>query len=191
MIPAQQSALLDRKFDMCFGHADQNKDGVVDAADILTFAARIIAAVGEPFGSPKSVTMLNVCQDWWHGLVTELDTNGDGKIDPTEYRVGMRKLVGSAESFNAASRPVANAIWSLCDRDDDGRVTATEFSAVQLAFGTSPENARIAFERLDLNSDGSLSVDELMVAFRDFYTSTDAETNGNWLFGAAFQTAAV
>ncbi|MEW1695233.1 EF-hand domain-containing protein [Streptomyces sp. NPDC093249] len=189
MTIAPQNDLLDHKFDMCFGHADQNKDGVVDAADILTFAARVIAAVGEPFDSPKSVEMLRVSENWWKGMLAELDTDKDGKIDPEEYRVGMRRLVGSASSFEAASRPVATAIWALCDRDDDGEVTAAEFSAVQLAFGTTPENARLGFEKLDLDSDGSLSVDELTSAFRDFYTSTDVETNGNWLFGADFQTA--
>ncbi|MER6386969.1 EF-hand domain-containing protein [Streptomyces sp. NPDC001523] len=189
MTIAPQNELLDRKFDMCFGHADQNQDGVVDAADILTFAARVIAAVGEPFDSPKATEMLRVCQSWWEGMASELDTDKDGKIDPQEYRVGMRRLVGSKSSFDAASRPVATAIWKLCDRDDDGEVTATEFSAVQRAFGTSAENARIGFEKLDLDGDGSLSVDELMIAFHDFYTSTDADTNGNWLFGADFRIA--
>ncbi|MEV7834225.1 EF-hand domain-containing protein [Streptomyces subrutilus] len=189
MTLAPQSELLDHKFDMCFGHADQNKDGVVDAADILTFAARVIAAVNEPFDSPKATEMLRVCQNWWEGMASELDTDKDGKIDPLEYRVGMRRLVGSKSSFDAASRPVATAIWKLCDRDDDGEVSAREFSAVQLAFGTTPENARIGFEKLDLDGDGSLSVDELTAAFHDFYTSTDADTNGNWLFGAEFQTA--
>ncbi|MFF3979689.1 EF-hand domain-containing protein [Streptomyces sp. NPDC001828] len=189
MTSAVQNDLQDHKFDMCFGHADQNKDGVVDSADILTFAARVIAAVNEPFDSPKSTEMLRVCQNWWEGMASALDTNQDGKIDPQEYRVGMRRLVGSKSAFEAASRPVATAIWKLCDRDNDGEVTAEEFSAVQLAFGTTPENARIGFEKLDLNGDGSLSVDELTIAFRDFYTSTDPSTNGNWLFGADFQTA--
>lgn len=124
MTLAPQSELLDHKFDMCFGHADQNKDGVVDAADILTFAARVIAAVNEPFDSPKATEMLRVCQNWWEGMASELDTDKDGKIDPLEYRVGMRRLVGSKSSFDAASRPVATAIWKLCDRDDDGEVSA-------------------------------------------------------------------
>ncbi|MEV7282132.1 EF-hand domain-containing protein [Streptomyces sp. NPDC093111] len=189
MTIAPQNDLLDRKFDMCFGHADQNKDGVVDAADILTFAARVITAVGEPFDSPKATEMLRVCQNWWEGMVSELDTDKDGKIDPQEYRVGMRRIVGSPAAFDAASRPVATAIWKLCDRDDDGEVTAAEFSAVQLAFGTTPENARLGFEKLDLDKDGTLSVEELMIAFRDFYTSTDVNDNGNWLFGADFQAA--
>ncbi|MET9529276.1 MULTISPECIES: EF-hand domain-containing protein [unclassified Streptomyces] len=182
-----QDELLDRKFDICFSHADQNRDGVVDASDILTFASRVISAVEEPFASPKSVAMLQVCDDWWRALVAGLDTNGDGRIDPEEYRVGMRRIVGSPEAFDAASRPVATAIWQLCDRDGDGDVTAEEFGKVQAAFGTTPENARLAFQRLDLDGDGSLSVNELMIAFRDFYTSTDPETAGNWLFGADFQ----
>jgi Ca2+-binding EF-hand superfamily protein len=188
-LTASQRELLDRKFDVCFAHADQNGDGVVDASDILTFAARIIAAVGEPFDSEKSITMLRVSDSWWRAMVAGLDTTGDGKIDPTEYRVGMRKIVASQASFDQASRPVASAIWALCDRDGDGRVEADEFRLVQQGFGTSPENARLAFERLDLDGDGSLSVDELLIAWRDFYTSTDPEATGNWLFGTDFQLA--
>ncbi|MGW3114772.1 EF-hand domain-containing protein [Streptomyces sp. NPDC001091] len=119
MTVAPQIDLLDRKFDMCFGHADQNNDGVVDAADILTFAARVIAAFGEPFDSPKATGMLRACQNWWEGMVAELDTDKDGKIDPQEYRVGMRRIVGSPSAFDAASRPVAVAsilTWTSTSR---------------------------------------------------------------------------
>ncbi|MFD0567209.1 hypothetical protein ACFQ2M_38565 [Kitasatospora saccharophila] len=56
--------------------------------------------------------------------------------------------------------------------------------------GPSPGTAGLAFERLDLDGDGTLSVAELAAALWEFWTSEDAGALGNWLFGDAFLTAA-
>jgi Ca2+-binding EF-hand superfamily protein len=51
------------------------------------------------------------------------------------------------------------------------------------AFGTPSEDVEAAFDRLDLDQDGNISVTELVEAARQYYTSTDPDAAGNWLFG--------
>ncbi|MGW1509374.1 hypothetical protein [Streptomyces sp. NPDC002394] len=43
MSPHEVDQLLDRRLDVCFGHGDQNGDGVLESADALALAARVVA----------------------------------------------------------------------------------------------------------------------------------------------------
>ncbi|MEU6742094.1 EF-hand domain-containing protein [Streptosporangium sandarakinum] len=176
--------LLNRKIDICFGHGDQNGDGILEPADALALAARIIAYLGEPFNSPKAQALLDGFENFWKHVSARMDTNQDGKVTPLEWRTGMiGAFAGDSKAFDEGFRPLAEALWSICDRDDDGTVGPNEFAAFQRAFGTSPANSMIAFDRLDKDKSGTLSVDELLAAWQEYYTSPDPEAPGNWLFG--------
>jgi hypothetical protein len=41
----------------------------------------------------------------------------------------------------------------------------------------------VALRKLDTSGDGTLTVDELVAAARDFYLSDEPDAVGNWLFG--------
>jgi hypothetical protein len=49
--------------------------------------------------------------------------------------------------------------------------------------GSAVPNSEAAFAALDLNADGALSVEELVQATREYYTSPDPSALGNNLFG--------
>ncbi|MER5862753.1 EF-hand domain-containing protein [Kitasatospora sp. NPDC002040] len=176
---------LDRKIDLCFGRADLDRDGLIDASDVLGLAVRTVVAAGADFDSPKAVAMLKASQGWWRALVADLDSNRDQKIQRHEYRVGMRLLAEAPGAFDDVLRPAALAVFRLMDRNEDGWISAAEFWDFQRAFGSSEAAARFAFEKLDTDRDGVLSEAELLSAFRGFYTSTDPDQVGNHLFGDA------
>jgi Ca2+-binding EF-hand superfamily protein len=184
MEPKDVKELLDRKIDVCFGHGDQNGDGILEPADALALAARIIAYLGEPFDSPKAHALLVAFEQFWAHASAKFDTNSDGQVTPLEWRAGLRAAFAEdAAGFEAWFKPLGQALFDICDRDGDGRVGAAEFAGFHKAFGTSPQNTRIAFERLDRDGSGSLSVDELVSAWREYYTSGDPQAPGNWLYG--------
>lgn len=184
-IPATK--LLDRKIDVCFGHGDQNNDGVLEMADALALAARIVAYLHEPFDSPKATALFQAFGTFWETVSQVMDADKDSRITPLEWRTGL-KVFQESKRFDEGFRPLAEALWSICDRDNNGRVTQKEFAAFHKAFGMSPEKSTEAFERLDRDHDGHLSVDELLQAWQEYYTSTDPEAPGNWLFGDIWET---
>ncbi|MBP2472116.1 hypothetical protein JOF53_000988 [Crossiella equi] len=176
--------VLDRKIDLAFGHVDANGDGVLEASDALALVARVVAYVGEPFGSPKAQREFAALELFWDHVSRRMDLNEDGKITPEEWRLGMRAAFGmNPAGFEEGFRPLAEATLDLLDRDGDGRVTAGEFAAWHRAFGTSSLNSAFAFARMDRDNDGSLSVPELLTAWREFYTSIEPDAPGNWLYG--------
>lgn len=184
MVDLLQRDLIERKYDVCFGHGDQNDDGILEMADCIALGARVIAYLEEPFDSPKALELLRSFGRFWQHLTGKLDADHDGKITPEEFREGMRQAwIDDPGGFETAFRPAAQALWNLCDKNDNGTVGAEEFARFHKAFGTSEENSRISFERLDANGNGNLSVDELVNAWKEFYTSLDPEAPGNWLFG--------
>ncbi|MGR9052791.1 MAG: EF-hand domain-containing protein [Gammaproteobacteria bacterium] len=175
---------LDRKIDICFTHGDQNRNGVLEPADAQALAARIITNIGEPMDSVKAQALFKAFEDSWIMMSAKMDVNGDGKISPEEWRKGIRKTFSEdPNGYKEGFRPLAEAIFNLCDRDDNGSVSQQEFELFHKAFGTSAANSKIAFEKLDANGNGVLSVDELLVAWQEYYTSTDPNARGNWLYG--------
>lgn len=79
-----------------------------------------------------------------------IDANGDGRLELTEYRDGLRKARESAGpgGFN---RPGAGGGqgFAAMDRDGDGKLSKDEF-----------RGPPALFDRLDTDSDGSLSREE-------------------------------
>ena len=54
---------------------------------------------------------------------------------------------------------------------------------MQAAFGTRPDDADTSFVLLDHDHNGALSVDELVTAAHEYYTSADPKAPGNSLYG--------
>lgn len=175
---------LDRKIDICYTHGDQNGDGALEPADALALAARIVAYIGEPFGTPKAQRLFKSFETFWTHMSAKMDANNDGKVTPDEWRKGMRKAFAEDKrGFEEGFRPLAEAVFDLCDKDGNGQVSEREFHAFQRAFGSSEANSKLAFQKLDRDKSGHLSVQELLKAWEEYYTSEDPNAPGNWLFG--------
>lgn len=181
--PHDVGDLLERKIDVCYGHVDVDGDGVFEEADVMALAARMIAYQNVPFDAPESLALFQGFKEFIYSIARHLGISG-GQISPQQWREGMiGAFAENPEAFDEVFRPLASAIWRLCDRDGDGRVDAEEFLCFQKAVGTSAQNRQIAFDKLDLNGDGSLSVEEILSAYKDYYTSRDPAAPGNWLYG--------
>jgi Ca2+-binding EF-hand superfamily protein len=183
--PLMSTGLLDRKIDRCFGHLDVNRDGQIQSHDLVALAARLMSNFAVPADSRKGKQVTQTFGNWWKALVSNMDVDGDREITPDEFRTGMRAtFVTPSGGFDEFFRPAAQAIIDVADTDDDGIVSRHEFRRVQEAFGTPPVKIDEAFARLDADGDGFLSHQEIMDAFRDYYTKEDPQNPGNWLFGS-------
>lgn len=177
------TALLARKIDRAFGYLDADGDGRIETEDVVALGDRLLSAFGVTQASPKGQAVLSSFGLFWTTLLGEMDTDSDGMIAPAEYRAGMTAAFVDGPHFERAFRPAAEAVAQLCDTDGDGRVGRDEFRRMHEAFGAAPEDTDAAFRKLDTSGDGTLTVDELVAAARDFYLSDDPDAVGNWLFG--------
>ncbi|WP_326638009.1 EF-hand domain-containing protein [Streptosporangium sp. NBC_01755] len=175
--------LLNRKLDRAFGHMDVDGSGSIKREDLLGLGARILVGFGESPTAPTGSRLAQGFEGIWRTLAAEIDVDGDRAISPAEFRAGMTSAFVEGDRFDAVFGPAAEAAARLCDADGDGTVGPDDLWVMMAAFGTSREDVAAAFERLDGDGDGMVSVGELVEATRQFYTSTDPDVAGNWLFG--------
>jgi Ca2+-binding EF-hand superfamily protein len=175
--------LIKHKLDRAFGHMDVNGNGSIERSDLLGLGARILVGFGEAPTSAAGSKLVQGFGSIWQTLSAEIDAAGDRAISSEEFRAGMTSAFIEGDRFDTVFGPAAEAFAELCDTDGDGSVGPDEFQVMLAAFGTPHEDVEAAFDRLDLDQDGNISVTELVEATRQYYTSTDPDVAGNWLFG--------
>jgi Ca2+-binding EF-hand superfamily protein len=177
------TTLLDLKLDRAFSHLDVNGNGHIEHDDVVALVARFVAGFRDSPSSPKGRALAKGFAEFWQSLMVAVDADGDRRLSREEWNVGMvRAFVDADSGFDRHFRPAVEAVVQLADSDDDGRIGLPEFQIMQKAFGTRPGEAQEAFDHLDADGDGSLTVEELITAARRYYTGKGGAV-GDWLFG--------
>ncbi|MDR8413940.1 EF-hand domain-containing protein [Nonomuraea sp. 3-1Str] len=175
--------LLNHKLDRAFDHIDAGGAGSVEREDLLGLGARVLVGFGE---SPTSVTGSGLVDGFdaiWAALADALGRDRESRLSREDFREGMRGAFVSGDRYEPVFRPATVAVAALCDPDGDGLVGRREFRTMLGAFGTAYDDVDVAFDRLDRTGRGTLTVDELVAAARQYYTGEDPGAAGNWLFG--------
>ncbi|MEV0621745.1 EF-hand domain-containing protein [Nonomuraea sp. NPDC050404] len=176
--------LQERKLDKAFGHMDVNRNGRLELDDLIALGTRVLAAFGVSPDSNLGNRLFSSYSDYWEVLLTKIDLDGDRKISPEEYRLGMNAaFVEDPDGYERALRPAIQATLDVTDVNGNRALDLEEFQRFQSAFGTSPEDAEFAFRKIDTDGSGALTIEELVEAGRQFYVGEDPVLTGNWLFG--------
>jgi Ca2+-binding EF-hand superfamily protein len=175
---------LDSRLDKAFNHLDLNRNGEVEKSDIDDLATRLMPAFDELPHGQKGRAIVDGFEKFWQTLLVGLDRDGDGRINPEESRRGISVTFRrDSTGFENGLKPLVKAVASLVDYDDDGELDFVEFQKLHKAFGISDTDIRVAFEHLDSDHSGKLSVKELTDAGFQFYADPATDATGNWLFG--------
>lgn len=174
-------ALLDQKYERLFSLLDVNGDGVIAEDDFVLMADRVRASFGEERTAAKGERYADEMLNYWHALRATADTDGDGRIDKSEFRQAVRHV---SENFDTLIGPLYEAGFHFADRDGDGLVSRDEFAAVVAAIGVPEGDAGATFERLAGGADGTLTLAQLMTAATQYYCDEDpANSASHQLFG--------
>ncbi|MFI7677227.1 EF-hand domain-containing protein [Actinophytocola sp. NPDC049390] len=147
---------------------DVNGNGVIERGDYEAEATRILQAFGEPPSSSKGRALL----DAYLGMFDQMSRKvGSKEISEDQFVDYVEnQMFGQGDAgFNRVLRPTITAIVNICDTDGDGEVSPTEFGRWLKAVGVPDSQARSAFQQLDKDQSGHLSVEELINAVRDFH----------------------
>lgn len=176
--------LQQAKIGKLFSQLDANGNGYIEESDVSAIAQRVLAGLGESESAPKGRELVRSYMSIWTKLVEGMDLNADGRILPEEYKQGIAKTFLEPEgAYDRYFHPAVVATWELLDTNGDGTVSRSEFDTFQRAFGTPPEELDEIFAKVDSDGSGVLDKAEMIEHGRDFYTSTDENATGNWLFG--------
>ncbi len=176
--------LIVRKFKHMFQRFDVDGSGSVNRSDFEKAPAWIAGRLGEPLGSPVHRKLQSAYDMVW-GLIAGMDANGDGDLTETEWLTGWSQAAASGEIKQVISN-AADLVFECVDTSGDGEIGVDEYSRWLCAHGATEADAAVAFPKLDHSGDGSVSKAEMRQNVLEFFTSTSADSSGNWLFGAGW-----
>ena len=171
------------KLDRAFDHIDADRSGEIERDDLIGLGSRVLLGFGEAPTSNRGKVLLDRFDELWTEIAAYADTDNSGSISPSEFRAAMIAAYIDGQMFDQTFRPATAAIAAICDPDGDGAIQLEQFQILQAAFGTPDDDATATFFLLDRDSNGSISVDELMLAAHEYYTSADPQAPGNSLYG--------
>jgi Ca2+-binding EF-hand superfamily protein len=175
--------LLLQKLDKAFDQLDINHNGQIQRDDLIALGNRLILGFGQPATSEKGRNVMRLCEALWNELAAEADIDRDESISPDEFRRAMISAYIEGGKFDKTFAPATRAWASIADIDTDGFVSPGDFRTMHAAFGAQDHDTRVAVATLDPKGDGRLSVPVIVVAAREYYTSTDPRAPGNRFFG--------
>ncbi|MFD4670025.1 EF-hand domain-containing protein [Lentzea sp. NPDC058450] len=151
---------------------DANNDGVIDRSDYEAEARRIVEAFGERLESGRGRAVMEALIVLHSRQAEAAGVGPAGVMNQEQYLAANQRLMFGRgdQGFDDLLRPAIAAIADLCDTDRDGLVSKLELRQwLGNAVGLSVDDSDAAFDRIDLDGDGSLTVDELVIAVREFH----------------------
>ncbi|MFW5418773.1 EF-hand domain-containing protein [Nocardiopsis sp. CNT-189] len=162
MLGAKEKARFEKRFELW----DKDGDGTIDHSDLEAEAQRVAQVFGEQ-GSAKGQALARAYHEMWNGISREV---GSDRITKDEFlQLAERSIIDRGDSgFAYAVMPVVEAVGSLLDTDDDGKISQQEFQKWADAVGVDGAHPAEVFQELDLDHNGYLSVNEFNRAVQDY-----------------------
>jgi Ca2+-binding EF-hand superfamily protein len=155
---------LDRVY-LIFQLFDVDGSGDLQANDFELMGKRVLEAVPDADRAAKAALVSSFSR-WWNTLLTELDTNQDGKISFGEFTA----CVLSPERFDDTISDFAEALTALGDPDGDGLIERPIFVDLMIAIGFGMDNIHALFDALEPTNSDQIRVPVWVTAIKDFYS---------------------
>lgn len=154
-----------------FDKWDADANGVLERGDFKEEAAKIAHAFGKPVDSREVQALRDAFEGLFDYLAREAGAGPSGTLTKEQFLQVTGNLIfqGGEANFNRVLGPVVKAIIGICDKNGDGQINAEEFEAWLAGIGVNRTEAKEAFQQVDSNSDGELSLEELLAAVREYH----------------------
>jgi Ca2+-binding EF-hand superfamily protein len=170
----------DAKVSMWFHLLDVSRSGYLAREDFQSLADRVLGVIRGAGHSGDGVAA--AFEALWDVILSRADEDGDGIIGLDEFLGYHRTLAADAVGGRLPAYAVEPvwALFSALDHDHSGGISHEEYALYLRSIG-SHADARLAFERLDLNGDGVVSLEEVVQHYTDWVCTSDYESPGNLL----------
>jgi Ca2+-binding EF-hand superfamily protein len=159
---------------------DHDGNGVLEEEDFTLIGDGISDQIGYAKNARERLSLKVKAYSLFLQILEDIGKS-KAELTPDEWLRFYEEFV--LVKSNEYIRQASNYLFLLFDQDGDGYIDEAEYVAMFRAYGLYTANAKMAFDKLDLNSDGRISDEELIKAFSDFFLSSDPDAAGNWIFG--------
>jgi Ca2+-binding EF-hand superfamily protein len=175
--------LLAAKYARLFANIDQDGDGYAGLPDLQALGTRVLTAFGLSTTTGNGLEFMNALRSHWDTLVSHCQPDALGRITLEQAQQAAEEIYTPAGGYDQTAAPLVDAALGVLDSNGDGVVATAEFTKMAQAVGTPADQIPGAFEAQDQDGDGTVTVDQLRNAAREYFTSTEQNAPGNALFG--------
>ncbi|MEM7531122.1 MAG: EF-hand domain-containing protein [Chloroflexota bacterium] len=176
--------LQTRKFTRMFHMFDVDGNGFVEEVDYLQAVQNLKELYGVAEDSDEYHQLYQGQMGIWQFVCGIADKDLDNRVTLNEFLEGYDFFIQDEEAMNSLLMGMTETMLTLSDTNGDGKLDVSGYIGNLVAFNISEDEARETFNRLDRDQDGYLTRDELTQAVKEFFTSNEPDSPGNWLLGA-------
>ncbi len=171
------------KLPRLFAMYDSDTNGFIEQEDFVRLTQAFARVRAWQPGTEEYDALETRLLSRWQKMVQFADANRDERVSLPEWLAYVDDMLGSEDAYEAEVRKIASTVFSVFDRDGDGKLTAEEYRESYEAMGLDKTLADDIFHRLDLNADGYISRSEHLTLIAQFFRSQNPQSPGNWVFG--------
>jgi len=173
-----------QKLAKLFKILDIDGDGAVSVADYEALGARLATVSGQR-DSGKVAEMQETLKQIWEEFQLNVAGAEGGQVTESQF---VHSLVAPQASdpvrFSQFIGLTCNLLFGVADTDGDDRISRAEHMLLgKEAFGLSDMETAESFDKLDYWNRGYATMDQYVIAYTEFLTSTEPKANGNSLLG--------
>ncbi|NSC24382.1 EF-hand domain-containing protein [Streptomyces albus subsp. chlorinus] len=165
------TAIANDRLQKRFEKWDADANGVLERADFQEEAAKIAHGFGKAQESREVQALKDAFNGLFDYLAREAGVGPEGQLTKDQFLQVTGDLIfqSGEANFNRVLGPVVKAIIGICDKNADGQINAEEFEAWLGGIGVNRAEAKEAFQQVDTDNDGELSLEELLAAVREYH----------------------
>ncbi len=176
------SEVRKQKLTYLFGILDSNKNGLLQPDDFVAVAEKVSDVLNYSDSDTKRLALKLKALRLFVQLLTDMD-KADVEIGLEEwYRLFESGKIEPRTAKKYIFRTAAY-IFNLFDQNGDKVISKGEYLDMFRVYDIDLTYSAVGFEKLDTNSDGQISLMEMVSGFNDYLMSSDPDSAGNWIFG--------
>lgn len=152
-----------------FQALDYDGNGYIELSDYHQAVDGLLAEFGVDGDAPAALDAREQYVALFDRLRARADTDHDGRVSQEEFLASVTGSVG--RSAGRAIRPVAHAVFTVCDQDRDDHLTTEEFHRFVKAIGGAESQADTVLS--SFAPDGRISRDAFTELLTQFYADGD------------------
>lgn len=172
-----------QKIQRMFRFFDADGNQVIEPEDMDIIAEEFRKSFGWKVGCEDDKKFRNALKKYWRRLILGNEEAQDQPITLEVFMRAYERNLQSKETYEKYVQPFLDHIYPAIDTNKDDLLQPSEFKHLYVGFRNSPQEAQMAFQKMDLNGDGVLSRQEVYQHFYDFHFSEDKNAPGNFFFG--------